>query len=600
MNNLYEVLGIDKNSTEKEIKRAYALKLREFPPESESEEFQNIKYAYDVLSNNEKREEYNFEIEFGEKINFLEEQIDLSWNNNDYKSVIAYCSEILSINENLEIKLNNNLHEYMFKLVLALESDYNLEEALMQGLKLVKIADNYEYQKKVAELFFIKRDFISSLKYLKLAYEKEPLDNSLLNSLVEIARNVREYSPVSKFLQSQINENISKTINGVHFEGLLRIAIIKKDVKLLKSSLENIEKLTTQSIEDKIKLSLDLYDKALNLYEERFYYLSKILSEKANELYQHEEINKLYNLSSKMYNEEKMYNEFLEDRHIIKEIKDFIFLYKGPNIVENEDLLFNLKNETLAKVKNIIIKNPNLIIKSIRALKFKYLDYFNIDEELFEQILDISHDRKILYDQFNDLSFDYNICYTVRKLVSFYEANMKNEITDNKRDELFEETLNELDEERPEEIVLSIRVIKDDYFKIYEIIPDKFNDIMDEARNKIKLYYNNSSDNKENKISILCRNIKNNLYQSKLFKKSLPKYILILTILFISVFIGVSNLMIGEDIDSIIEKFHISPSQIVLIVILIVISIIYLINKKKTTNNSNVKQDFIEDNYIKE
>ena len=37
MENLYDVLGIDLNSSKSDIKKAYALKIREFPPEKEPE-----------------------------------------------------------------------------------------------------------------------------------------------------------------------------------------------------------------------------------------------------------------------------------------------------------------------------------------------------------------------------------------------------------------------------------------------------------------------------------------------------------------------------------------------------------------------------------
>lgn len=55
MENYYEILNIEKNASEKEIKRAYARLLRQFPPETHPEEFKKIRKAYEALSNDKNR-----------------------------------------------------------------------------------------------------------------------------------------------------------------------------------------------------------------------------------------------------------------------------------------------------------------------------------------------------------------------------------------------------------------------------------------------------------------------------------------------------------------------------------------------------------------
>lgn len=61
----YEVLGIDKTATEREIKRAYRKKAKEYHPDlnpdnkDAEEKFQEATEAYEVLSNEEKRARYD-------------------------------------------------------------------------------------------------------------------------------------------------------------------------------------------------------------------------------------------------------------------------------------------------------------------------------------------------------------------------------------------------------------------------------------------------------------------------------------------------------------------------------------------------------------
>ncbi len=61
----YKLLGIDRSATEKEIKQAYRRLARKYHPDinpgnkSSEENFKKINEAYEVLSNNEKRQKYN-------------------------------------------------------------------------------------------------------------------------------------------------------------------------------------------------------------------------------------------------------------------------------------------------------------------------------------------------------------------------------------------------------------------------------------------------------------------------------------------------------------------------------------------------------------
>lgn len=60
----YQILGVDRNATEQEIKKAYRKKARELhpdhnPSEEAAEQFKSVTHAYEVLSNAEKRQNYD-------------------------------------------------------------------------------------------------------------------------------------------------------------------------------------------------------------------------------------------------------------------------------------------------------------------------------------------------------------------------------------------------------------------------------------------------------------------------------------------------------------------------------------------------------------
>ena len=70
MTNYYDTLGVSKDASEQEIKKAYRTLSLEFHPDRNSsaeatEKFQEISQAYETLSDPQKKEEYDFEQEHG-------------------------------------------------------------------------------------------------------------------------------------------------------------------------------------------------------------------------------------------------------------------------------------------------------------------------------------------------------------------------------------------------------------------------------------------------------------------------------------------------------------------------------------------------------
>lgn len=74
MTNHYETLGVDRKATLEEIKKAYKTLAKKWHPDRnnglETDTFKKINEAYNVLSNEKKREEYDNEMLFGFSFGF--------------------------------------------------------------------------------------------------------------------------------------------------------------------------------------------------------------------------------------------------------------------------------------------------------------------------------------------------------------------------------------------------------------------------------------------------------------------------------------------------------------------------------------------------
>jgi curved DNA-binding protein CbpA len=77
----YEILAIKTGATPGEIRKAYLLKVREFPPERDPEGFKRIRQAYDLLKDAEARKKLDLTLFLRTSglETRLEQHVDLNW-----------------------------------------------------------------------------------------------------------------------------------------------------------------------------------------------------------------------------------------------------------------------------------------------------------------------------------------------------------------------------------------------------------------------------------------------------------------------------------------------------------------------------------------
>lgn len=103
MKNFYEILGINNNASELEIKKAFKKRSKETHPDlnnSDDALFKEVKEAYDFLSDPVKRKDYD---EFG--IIDLDTVYRDYFNDYFYKDLSSYATPLLEL---IEIHFNNN------------------------------------------------------------------------------------------------------------------------------------------------------------------------------------------------------------------------------------------------------------------------------------------------------------------------------------------------------------------------------------------------------------------------------------------------------------------------------------------------------------
>ncbi|MDR0490672.1 MAG: DnaJ domain-containing protein [Oscillospiraceae bacterium] len=144
--NFYEVLEIDKNADERQIKSAYFSLVRKYAPDRFPEEFKKLRTAYETLSDPEKRDKYDHTVDLPGEAAFLFSQVQLARHENRFSD----ATELLKMIVRLYPELNNIKYE----LARAYEAEEKPGNAMKVWEELCDLEpENSAYSFKLARLY---------------------------------------------------------------------------------------------------------------------------------------------------------------------------------------------------------------------------------------------------------------------------------------------------------------------------------------------------------------------------------------------------------------------------------------------------------------
>lgn len=378
MKNLYEVLNINKNSSEKEIKDRYMTLVRKYPPEKEPQKFAEIREAYEILCNPKQRQEHDFELEIELKkrreiLKKIEEEADKALKNGNYDKAIKNYKKLLIENSN-----PNNIKT---KLGIALLKNNNLKEAEKIFKELIKINDNFENNYNLYKVYYLLKYYNEAEKYLLKANEKSSRKDVLLE-LIDLEIYLKNYEKVERLIHEFLNK-YDTNIKIINYSLVLIINYIKEEneSKIYRLLNKNINKL------GKLKLEQGLIRELINLVY-KLYYINmidsaKILSDKLVSLGCTELEGIIYEKTNRDYSIKAELFDFIDDKKVINMLKMPIIF----NFVKYEDNIFTKnKKENIKKIKEYINAEPELIINSIKIIKVKYSNLYSKVKKIYDNI----------------------------------------------------------------------------------------------------------------------------------------------------------------------------------------------------------------------
>ena len=267
MKNYYEILNVNKDANQEEIKSGYKKMLRKYPPEKEQEKYKEIREAYDTLKDEKSKKNYDAYFHHEKNIKTLEDKYTEYMEAKNYNEAEKVLKKILIISPEIA-HIKDKLGE-----VYVLKKEY--EKSIEIYKELIKeYPENVDYLIKLAGNYSQLKFYDKSGVYYLTAYVLDDSNSEAISGVVHSYIKENKISEAIDFL----NENIEKD-DKLDFEDffalskLLECYIIKNDMSNLKRILEDIKKIALEDEESKSfiswklgKLAAELYD--MGIYEE--------------------------------------------------------------------------------------------------------------------------------------------------------------------------------------------------------------------------------------------------------------------------------------------------------------------------------------------
>jgi len=273
MKNYYEILNVNKDANQEEIKSGYKKMLRKYPPEKEQEKYKEIREAYDTLKDEKSKKNYDAYFHHEKNIKTLEDKYTEYMEAKNYNEAEKVLKKILIISPEIA-HIKDKLGE-----VYVLKKEY--EKSIEIYKELIKeYPENVDYLIKLAGNYSQLKFYDKSGVYYLTAYVLDDSNSEAISGVVHSYIKENKISEAIDFL----NENIEKD-DKLDFEDffalskLLECYIIKNDMSSLKETLEKIKKIAPEDEESKGFISWKLGKFAAELYDMGIYEETKEILE---------------------------------------------------------------------------------------------------------------------------------------------------------------------------------------------------------------------------------------------------------------------------------------------------------------------------------
>jgi len=389
MENFYDVLQINFDASESEIKRAYSKLVRKYTPENSPHEFDNLRIAYEVLGNAKSRSEYDAKLKYGDEIEEHDKLGREAMDKEKYKKAILEYKKILLIQPSLAFARN--------MLGLALLTNNNYDEAILQFEKLVmEYQINSTYWYNLGAAYESKELYDKSEESYLRAYELDKINSDIVLRISSMYFKQNLYDKSIAFLRLVIRQNGEDTFDNFIYYFEIFNAYLRSDrINAGEEIIDEIENIIADNEEEKKYVALKFGKLAEELFDAREYSLAEQISKRAMSI---DTLNggliSLYKDAVKFKRAHGLIDKLMDDDRIIGPIKGpvfYYFNYDEKNKAEHEKDV----QENFDAIQNYIDNEPKTLLDSLLTFKKDYHELYSYRKETYDEISLLAKPHKI-------------------------------------------------------------------------------------------------------------------------------------------------------------------------------------------------------------
>ncbi len=393
----YQVLGAPPGASALEIKKAYFFMVRKYPPEQFPEEFKKIREAYEALSNEETRKEYDF-------ITSLPPMV---------KDLFVYAREALE-EENLQMAISL-LEELVERVPDASVIEGLLAEAYLKNGnsgKAIKILEalvekqpqHAGFNGHLAHAYLMRGWHKKSLDVFRQAISLDEDNLSLWNGLSEALSRAGRDEEARQILLQALEKGKEKGWDnaGLYFK-LVQLDIITENFEAMEEHLAELTSLAAEREDIREGVGWALKEIALFLVRQKFTEEARAMVSRAASLLPDEsEIQELKEELDYYESLRGQLEELEEDESIHEDITSLV----AVSIMPAEAIMGNeFRDAGLFFNEFAVLEQAQRYLPSVKRLEKHYPDLYATRADFFEGLKDHRKRNKMLKSYEKKLPF---------------------------------------------------------------------------------------------------------------------------------------------------------------------------------------------------
>ena len=378
MKNYYDILGVKIEDPQIKIKKAYFALVRKYPPDRFPDEFMEIREAYEALSNEETRREYDEVIALSPALREMFEHSRKAFAEGDYEIAIKGLEDVAkrvpesSLVQDLlgQAYMENGNSVKAIRVFEKLTLEYPHNAAFMGHLAESYLDRGWHRRARTAYQKATQLDednisfWLGWSETCKIAEDFEE-QRDILQKAVAIAKE-QNWDSIILYMNIVVNDIAREDIDEAkeHLDQLMDLAIDREDIRdIIGWSLMELSNALLEA--GWIDMAIVIIDHAIQLLPDN------------------KEVKEVKNMLDFVINTGDIVNNFMKDQDIHEDIRELVAVEIIPEYFDEDDVPKDII--TIAMEANIATELQTYL-PSISILKERYPQLYDIKKDFFESL----------------------------------------------------------------------------------------------------------------------------------------------------------------------------------------------------------------------